>query len=243
MDFLSCVGLIPYHVSEIYLSILDKLFDKISRDTGLSKIYSLVLMSVGSGSDKESYVVGTIFQYSRGTYEYLTNWDLSIYKPLYHPVKYLFIQTRKNLGKVLKNIGNDLHKKRKEIQKKTCACFGEKKNRICIFSTLPKFTYTIGYLSMAIKCHSGSICVKTEELVRDILEILRHPFLELFNVLFSNDIVFINSYMKIVDSCIVDKISELVSRYEIVFSNNIDLQRLIRIYYTGFSGGSLGYSL
>ncbi len=243
MDFLLCVGLIPYHISQIYLSILDRLFDKISKDADLSKIYSLVLMTVDGGSNRESYVVGTIFQYSRGTYEYLTNWDLSIYKPLYHSVEYLFIQTRKNLRKVLKNLGTDIHKRRKEIQKKTCTCFREKKNRICILSTLPKLTYTIGYLSMAIKCHSGSIYVKTEVLVRDILEILRQPFLELFNNLFCDDIIFINSYMSIVDSHIVDKISELISRYEIVFPNNIDLQRLMRTYYTGFSGGSLGYSL
>lgn len=242
MDFLSCAGLIPYYVSQIYLSVLDDLFDKISKDTGLSKIYSLVLMSISSGSDKESYVVGTAFQYSGETYKYLTNWDLGIYKPLYHPVEYLFIQTRKNLGKVLKNIRTNIYKKRKEIQKKICTCFREKKDRICIFSTLPRLTYTIGYLSMAIKCHNGSVYVKTEEIVKDILGILRQPFLELFNELFSDDIVFINSYMKIVDSRIVDKISELVSRYEIVFPNNIDLQRLMRIYYTGFSGGSLGYS-
>ncbi len=242
MDFLSCVGLIPYYVSQIYLSVLDELFDKISKDTGLSKIYSLVLMSISSGSDKESYVVGTVFQYSGGTYKYLTNWDLGIYRPLYHPVEYLFIQTRKNLGKVLKNIGNDIYKKRKEIQRKTCTCFREKKDRICIFSTLPRLTYTIGYLSMAIKCYNRSVYVKTEELVKDILRILRQPFLELFNRLFGDDIVFINSYMKTVDSCIVDAISKLVSRYEIVFPNNIDLQRLMRIYYTGLGGGNLGYS-
>ncbi len=243
MDFLSCVGLIPYHISQIYSSILDELFDKISRDTGLSKIYSFVLMGVGSGSDRESYIVGTIFQYSRGTFEYLTNWDLGIYKPIYHPIKYLFIQNRKNFGKVLKHIGNGIYKKRKEIQRRTCICFKDKKSKICIFSTLPKLSYDAGYLSMAIKCHSGSIYVKTEELVKDILDVLRQPFLELFNDLFSNDIVFKNSCMRMVDSHIIDKISELVSRYEIVFPNNIDLQRLMRVYYTGFSGGSLGYSL